>query len=104
MAVLGRLSLGNVHPSRAPYCAVFPVPLSKTLVTPRLKLSLLEMLELVGMLLVVSMDLQDQVPVLAANSALGDKTATMESVPAVVVGKVVITTTTTTMEEGGNEV
>ena len=51
------------------------------------------------------LDRQGQAPVLAAKSVPGDKTVTMESVPAVEEEEgTTITTTTTTMGEGGNVV
>ena len=64
----------------------------------------MDLLNLV-VVMVVMVDLQDQVQVLAAKSVLADKTATMESVPAVGEGETTTTTTTTTtMVEGGNAV
>ena len=59
------------------------------------------MVMMLAMLMSAVVDLQGQVPVLAAKSVPGDKTVTMESVPAV---EEEGATSTTTMGEGGNVV
>ena len=101
MAVLGILSLGNVPPSLAPYSAVFPVLPRRNFARARLKLTdLLSLLVRMVRMSVVVVVMPVVVPVLVVKSAPGDKTVTMESVPAVEEGeggtKTITTTTTTT--------
>ena len=85
---------------------MFPAKLRRTLVMPRLRLRdlrslLVVMLRMMMVTLMAMLMPAVPVPVLAAKSVPGDKTVTMESVPAV---KEEPTTITTTMGEEGNAV